>query len=45
MLAPNVKQRKLPMSLFRKTAILLVSLALAGQALAQQLPVPPSPAG
>ncbi len=30
------------MSLFRKTALLLVSLILAGQALAQQLPVPPS---
>ena len=30
------------MSLFRKTALLLVSLALAGQALAQQMPVPPS---
>ena len=30
------------MSLFRKTALLLVSLTLAGQALAQQLPVPPS---
>ncbi len=39
---PNAKQRKFPMSLFRKTALLLVSLALAGQALAQQMPVPPS---
>lgn len=42
MLAPNVKQRKSPMSLFRKTALLLVSIALTGQVLAQQLPVPPS---
>lgn len=30
------------MSLFRKTLLLLVSIALGGQALAQQLPVPPS---
>ncbi len=30
------------MSLFRKTALLLVSLVLAGQAMAQQMPVPPS---
>ena len=30
------------MSLFRKTALLLVSLTLAWQALAQQLPVPPA---
>ena len=42
MLAPNVKQRKSPMSLFRKTALLLVSIALTGQVLAQQLPVPPA---
>ena len=30
------------MSLFRKTLLLLVSIALTGQVLAQQLPVPPS---
>lgn len=42
MLAPNALQRKHSMSLFRKTALLLVSLVIASQVLAQQMPVPPS---
>ena len=42
MSAPNATQRSNYMSLFRKTAFVLLSLAAAGQALAQQLPIPPS---
>jgi D-alanyl-D-alanine carboxypeptidase (penicillin-binding protein 5/6) len=42
MSAPNAKQSKKSMSLFRKTAFILLSIVTAGQALAQQLPVPPA---
>ncbi|MBS1130240.1 MAG: penicillin-binding protein 6, Serine peptidase family [Proteobacteria bacterium] len=42
MSAPNAKQSTKPMSLFRKTAFILLSIVTAGQALAQQLPVPPA---
>ncbi len=42
MLAPNAIQRSNYMSLLRKTAFVLLGLLAAGQALAQQLPVPPS---
>ncbi|MBS1138820.1 MAG: penicillin-binding protein 6, Serine peptidase family [Proteobacteria bacterium] len=42
MSAPNAKQSQKSMSLFRKTAFILLSIVIAGQALAQQLPVPPS---
>lgn len=42
MSAPNANQSQKPMSLFRKTAFILLSIVTAGQALAQQLPVPPA---
>ena len=42
MLAPNIKQSQKSMSLFRKTAFILLSIVTASQALAQQLPVPPA---
>jgi D-alanyl-D-alanine carboxypeptidase (penicillin-binding protein 5/6) len=42
MAAPNAKQSQNSMSLFRKTALVLLSLVAASQALAQQLPIPPS---
>lgn len=42
MTTPNAIQRSNYMSLFRKTAFLLLSLAATAQAMAQQLPVPPS---
>lgn len=42
MSAPNAKQSQKPMSLFRKTAFILLSIVAAGQAMAQQLPVPPA---
>lgn len=42
MAAPNATQRSNYMSLFRKTAFVLLSLAATAQAMAQQLPIPPS---
>ncbi len=42
MFAPNATQRSNYMSLFRKTAFALLGLLAAGQAMAQQLPIPPS---
>ncbi len=42
MVAPNATQRSNYMSLFRKTAFVLLSLAATAQAMAQQLPIPPS---
>uniref|UniRef100_Q47JD1 serine-type D-Ala-D-Ala carboxypeptidase n=1 Tax=Dechloromonas aromatica (strain RCB) TaxID=159087 RepID=Q47JD1_DECAR len=42
MSSPNAKQSTNPMSLFRKTAFILLSIVTAGQAMAQQLPVPPA---
>jgi len=42
MFAPNAIQRSNYMSLLRKTAFALLGLLVAGQAMAQQLPVPPS---
>ena len=42
MVAPNAIQRSNYMSLFRKTAFVLLSLAATAQAMAQQLPIPPS---
>jgi D-alanyl-D-alanine carboxypeptidase (penicillin-binding protein 5/6) len=40
--SPQRKSKKSPMSLFRKTALLVLSLVVTSHALAQQLPVPPS---
>lgn len=40
--APNAIQRSNNMSLLRKTAFALLGLLAAGQAMAQQLPIPPS---
>ena len=42
MAAPNATQRSNYMSLFRKTAFVLLSLAATAQAMAQQIPIPPS---
>ena len=42
MVAPNAFQRSNYMSLLRKTAFALLGLLAAGQAMAQQLPIPPS---
>ncbi len=41
-MSPNAFPKKKTMSLFRKTAVLLLSIALAVPAFAQQLPVPPA---
>ena len=42
MAAPNAIQRSNYMSLLRNTAFVLLSLAATAQAMAQQLPIPPS---
>lgn len=41
-MSPNAFPKKKAMSLFRKTVVLLLSIALAVPAFAQQLPVPPA---